>query len=390
MVTSAGNNAVETWNKVENLECSLSPSPFEGTYFNGLVDQNFNADLSSKDRRYMDKGSQMALIAANEAIKDSGLMLDSKENDHAAIFMGSSLGGIESLSQELIASATDGLDKISVLGMTKSLPNMLGANISIKHQIGGGVYTYSSACSSGAVALGEAYLKIQREEIDIAIAGGSEACATIQIMQSFKMLGAVSTSLELKTASIPFSKKRSGFVLSEGAAILILETLESALERDANIYAEIVGYGSTSDGTSLVAPDQKGIEKCMKKALKSADMKPENVEYINAHGTATQTNDEVESRAIERIFGNRPKVSSTKSILGHSLGATGAVEAALCCQMIKKGILIPTINVKKSDVADEIKLSLLLDRLQKYEGGAVISNSFAFGGHNVSLVFKEA
>ena len=385
MVTSAGINKIETWRKVSSLECALKKSNFAKTNFNGLVDETFNSGLSTRDKKYMDKVTQFAIVATQEAMDDCGLVLKDDLNTNVAVFIGTSVGGIETFTEEALKE----LEKISVLSMIKSLPNMVAANLSMRHRVHGGAYTYSSACASGAVAIGEAFLKIKNGEIDCAIVGGSEACVTEQITESFKRLRILSSTTELNEACVPFSIRRSGFVLSEASAILVLESLESANERNAPIYAEIAGYGSTSDAHSLTSLDQGGIERCMKKAVNSAFLDITDIGYINAHGTATANNDKVEADAIKNIFPNNPLVSSTKSILGHSLGASGAVEAALCCLMIKDGIIIPTINVRDEDVDPNIHANLLLNKTVPYGGLAILSNSFAFGGNNVSLLFKK-
>lgn len=388
MITPAGIGVDKNWSNIENLKNCLSNSKIEGINFNGLISDDYKKGLTSKQIRYMDKVSQIAVLAAEEAISDSKINIDEIGTDNIAIFIGTAVGGMESLSRELNESTKYGLEKISVFGMPKLLSNMIGTNISIENKINGGSYTFVSACASGAVAIGEAIKKIRYGEIKVALAGGSEACALPQVLESFKRLRAVSTNDDIDKASIPFSKDRSGFVLSEGAAILVLEEYEEARSRGATIYAEIAGYGSSSDGVSLVAPDENGIEKCIRKALKDANISHEEIEYINAHGTSTILNDKIESKVIDKIFDKKPLVSSTKSIIGHTLGASGAIEAGLCCLMIKNKKLIPTINLEEDNIDEDINVNLLLDK-REYSGGAILSNSFAFGGNNASLVFKS-
>lgn len=212
-------------------------------------------------------------------------------------------------------------------------------------------------------------------------------CIVEQVFASFLRLGAISQSDAIDRASLPFSKHRAGFVLSEGAAILVLEEYEHAVARNANIYAEILGYGTSSDARSLVAPDLEGIKLCINRALEDAQLCPEEIEYINAHGTGTQANDVTEGRALSQIFRNNPYVSSSKSMHGHLLGAAGALEIAVCCMMIKNNVLLPQINVAKEDVDDELRnLNLLLDKPIKYSGNPVMTNSFGFGGDNASII----
>lgn len=387
MITPAGIGTEENWSNIEKLKNCLSKSNIEGTNFNGLISDEYKKSLTSKQIRYMDKVSQIAVLAAKEAINDSRINIDEIGGDKVAIFIGTAVGGMESLSRELNESTKHGLEKISVLGMPKLLSNMIGTNISIESNINGGSYTFVSACASGAVAIGEAIKKIRYGEIKVALAGGSEACALPQVLESFKRLGAVSTNDDINKASIPFSKNRSGFVLSEGAAILVLEEYEEAIMRGATIYAEIAGYGSSSDAVSLIAPDENGIELCIKNALKDANISHEEIEYINSHGTSTILNDKIESKVIYKIFNKKPLVSSTKSIIGHALGAAGAIEAGLCCLMIKNKTLIPTINLEEDNIDEDVNVNLLLEK-RDYNGGTILSNSFAFGGNNASLVFK--
>lgn len=388
MITPAGIGKLKNWEKIYCLENCLSDSSIEGTYFNGLINEEYKNVLTTKQIRYMDKVSQIGLLASREAVKDSKINIEDVRGENMAIFIGTAVGGMESLSRELNESTKHGLKKISVMGMPKLLSNMIGTNLSIEFKITGGSYTFVSACASGAVAIGEAVKKIRFGEVKAALAGGSEACAIPQVLESFKRLGAVSTNNDINKASIPFSKDRSGFVLSEGAAILVLEEYEHAKKRGAKIYAEIAGYGSSSDGVSLIAPDADGIELCIKRALEDAEISEKEVEYINAHGTSTNLNDKVESKVIENVFKSKPYVSSTKSIIGHTLGAAGAIEAALCCLMIDNKKLIPTINLEEENVDEEININLLLKK-ENYNGGAILSNSFAFGGNNASLVFKS-
>lgn len=387
-VSPCGNTNEEILSTIKNQNQCFVKSKFDVVEFYGEVSEDYKTNFNKKQIRYMDKVSQLAFCAGEAAVLDSRLNLSELNKVRCGISIGTSMGGFQTLHTELTESALYGLEKISLLGMPKLLHNMIGANLSIAFDFKGGVFTYNNACASSATAIGEAYNKIQRNEFDVLLAGGAESCISEQVFKSFHRLGAMSTSKNIDEASIPFSKARSGFVLSEGSAVLVLEEYEHAIARDAPIYCEIKGYATTSDASSLVAPNTDGITRCMEEALHDAEIEAHEVEYINAHGTGTQANDLVEAKAINRIFSS-PFVSSTKSIHGHLLGAAGAFEALLCCLMIKNKQLFPQSNVSYADVDPEINLNLLLSKSIEYECGYILSNSFAFGGSNVSLVFSK-
>lgn len=391
-VSPCGNSKSEILENLEARNIAIVSSKLETTNFYGKVSEECLETLTKKEKRYMDKASQFAIIAAREAVTDSNIDFSIEESSKVGVSIGTAMGGFESLRRELVEPALHGLSAMSVLGMPKLLHNLIGTNISMEFGCQGGVFTYNSACASSAISIGEAANKIKNGELDIVIAGGVESCIFDEVFESFNKLGALSKSNKINEASIPFSNKRTGFVLSEGASILILEDYEHALSRGAEIYCELTGYGYSSDAKSLVSPDRDGIVRCLKNTLRNAGIKPEEVEYINAHGTSTEANDMVEAQAIEEVFGigkNSPYVASTKSIHGHLLGAAGSLEAMICCLMISKGSLFPQINVKNEDIDQSINLNLLLDDLVEYNGGAVMSNSFAFGGINASLIFSK-
>lgn len=388
IISSCGINVEETWNSLLKGQCSFVKSKYSQVNFYGEVDSKYNDLLSKKEIRYMDKTSHFALLAAREAVKDC--RIEDLQGEETIVSIGSVLGGMETFTTEISESAKDGMDKITVRGMIKALSNMIGSNISIEFGIKGGAYTYNSACASSSIAIGEAYRKIQYGEAKIALAGGAESCIVEQVIESFSRLNTLSQSDDIKKASIPFSKDRTGFVMGEGAAILVLEEYEHAVKRGANIYCEIIGYGVSSDAKSLVAPDLEGIKLCLNRALSDADLRKEDIGYINAHGTGTLANDVTEGMAINQIFDNKPYVASTKSMHGHLLGATGALEASICCLMIKNKILLPQVNVAEDDIDEEIKgINLLTDHSVEYNDKAIMSNSFGFGGDNASLIFAK-
>lgn len=389
IVSPNGITRESSWESIVNLESGIIPSKYENTKFVGEVDDIFNEPLTTKDKRYMDRCTQMAVIASREAVKDADLLINDENNENVSVFVGSSVGGIRALADEFGTAAVKGVDQMTMLVIPRNLINMITANISIDLGIKGESLAYSIACASGTVAVGEAFKKIQNDSKKIILAGGAEACVIPQVIEAFRKLRTLTNSKSLDKASVPFSKDRSGFVMSEGAAFLILEELNHAKERGVHIYCEIEGYGSSSDATSLLAPDLNGVTRCMENALIDAKCSSDEVEYINAHGTSTKLNDLTESKAIKEVFNHNPLVSSTKSLHGHALGAAGAIETALCCMMIKKGKLIPTINVSRDSVGEDIEVNLLLEEVSNYNGGKVLNNSFAFGGHNASILLSN-
>ncbi|TSB46217.1 beta-ketoacyl-[acyl-carrier-protein] synthase family protein [Alkalicoccobacillus porphyridii] len=389
IVSPNGISRESTWESVVNLECGIVSSRHENTNFVAEVDNIFNKPLSTKQKRYMDRCTQMAVIAAREAVADAKLDINEGNNKDMAAYIGSSVGGIHALADEFGAAAVNGINEMTMLVIPRNLINMISANISIDLGIKGETLAYSLACASGTVAVGEAYRKIQNGYQKIIVAGGAEACVIPEVIEAFRKLRALSSSSSLEKASIPFSNERSGFVMSEGSAFLVLEELENAIERDASIYCEIEGYGSSTDAHSLLAPDISGVTRCMENALMDAQCAPNEVEYINAHGTSTQLNDLTESTAIKNLFNNDPWVAATKSIHGHALGAAGALETALCSMMIKRNELLPTINVSNEAVDKKIDVNLLLGKIATYQGGKILNNSFAFGGHNASLLLSK-
>lgn len=389
IVSPNGITRESTWESIVNLENGIISSRYENTNFVGEVDDIFNEPLTTKDKRYMDRCTQMAVIASREAVKDADLLINDENNGNISVFVGSSVGGIRALADEFGNAAVKGVDQMTMLVIPRNLINMISANISIDLGLKGESLAYSIACASGTVAIGEAFKKIQNGSKKIILAGGAEACVIPQVIEAFRKLRTLTNSKSVDKASVPFSKDRSGFVMSEGAAFLILEELNHAKGRGVHIYCEIEGYGSSSDATSLLAPDLNGVTRCMENALIDAKCSSNEVEYINAHGTSTKLNDLTESKAIKKVFNQNPLVSSTKSIHGHALGAAGAIETALCCMMIKKGKLIPTINVSRDSVGEDIEVNLLLEEVSNYNGGKILNNSFAFGGHNASILLSN-
>jgi 3-oxoacyl-[acyl-carrier-protein] synthase II len=341
----------------------------------------------------LDLFSIYALWAAEEAIEDSALLKGPFDPDRVGVIIASGIGGVETLEREIIVGYTKGYDKISPYFIPMMIPDMASGLIAIKYRFKGPNYCTVSACASSAHAIGDAFRLIRYGDADVMVVGGSEAPIIPTAVAGFSSMKALSTrNDEPEKASRPFDRDRDGFVMGEGAAVLVLEEYEHAMKRGAKIYAELVGYGATADAYHITAPcvDGEGAVKCMLRALEDAKLSPDEVDYINAHGTSTKLNDAVETLAIKKVFGERAykiPISSTKSMIGHLLGAAGAIEAVATIMTIHTGIIHPTINYENPD--PECDLDYVPNEARKKEVNVAISNSFGFGGHNVCLVFKK-
>jgi 3-oxoacyl-[acyl-carrier-protein] synthase II (EC 2.3.1.41) len=341
----------------------------------------------------LDLFSIYALWAAEEAIEDSALLKGPFDPDRVGVIIASGIGGVETLEREIIVGYTKGYDRISPYLIPMMIPDMASGLIAIKYRFKGPNYCTVSACASSAHAIGDAFRLIKYGDADVMIVGGSEAPIIPTAVAGFSSMKALSTrNEEPEKASRPFDRDRDGFVMGEGAAVLVLEEYEHAMRRGAKIYAELVGYGATADAYHITAPcvDGEGAVKCMLRALEDAKLSPDEVDYINAHGTSTKLNDAVETLAIKKVFGERAykiPISSTKSMIGHLLGAAGAIEALATIMTIHTGIIHPTINYENPD--PECDLDYVPNEARKKEVNVAISNSFGFGGHNVCLAFKK-
>ncbi len=361
--------------------------------------KNFNPELylDSKEAKKMDRFIQFAMIAADEAVKDAKLEED-KETDpyRIGVMVSSAAGGFRTFEENHVRILEKGPNKCSPFTIPMMIVNMPSGRISMRYGFKGVNKVVVSACATGTHTIGDAFRSIQYGDADVIVAGGTEATICDVGVGAFSSARTLSRrNDEPQKASRPFDKDRDGFVMSEGAGVLILEEYEHAKKRGAKIYAELIGYGQTADAYDVVAPcpEGKGATKSMEFALKDAGLKPEDIQYINAHGTSTGLGDVAESNAIERLFGDKQKnpnlrVSSTKSMHGHVLGATGAIEAIACIKTINENIIPPTINLDNQDenVGD---LNYVPHKAQKAEVHAALSNSFGFGGQNASLIFRE-
>jgi 3-oxoacyl-[acyl-carrier-protein] synthase II len=357
--------------------------------------KNFNPTdyLDKKEARRMDRFTHFAMAAAGQAIKDADLKLENLNRDRIGVILGSGIGGIGTLEEQHKILTNRGPDRISPFFITMLIPNMGAGQIAIAYGLRGYNMATVSACASSNNALGDAYSLIKQGDADVMIAGGAEAPITPLAIAGFCSMKAMSTyNEEPKKASRPFDSNRDGFVIGEGAAMLVLEKLEHALARGANIYAEIAGYGCTCDAYHITAPepDGKGAAKAMELAMLDAGVSTSDVDYINAHGTSTPLGDKVETIAIKHLFNdstNKLAVSSTKSMTGHLLGAAGGVEAVTCVLTICRKVVPPTINYDHPD--PECDLDYVPHKARPMPVKVALNNSLGFGGHNVSLLFRE-
>ncbi|QOR34630.1 beta-ketoacyl-ACP synthase II [Clostridium sp. 'deep sea'] len=348
--------------------------------------------MGKKDARRMDRFCQFALAAAKQAWQDCKLCDNPPQADRAGVIFGSGIGGLETIEKQALRLNKFGPKKVSPFFIPMSIINMAAGYIAIALNLKGVNSSVQTACATGSTAIGEAMQKIQNNDVDVIVAGGAEATITPLAIAGFQVMNALNDGDNPDRASIPFDKERSGFVMGEGSAALVLESLEHAQARGAKIYGEVVGYGSTADAYHITAPspEAEGATNAINLALKSADISAKDIGYINAHGTSTPMNDKLETLAIKKAFGDyaaKVPVSSTKSMTGHLLGAAGAVEAAVCLKALQEGILPPTINYQVSD--PECDLDYIANEPRKQQIKYALSNSLGFGGHNVTLVFKR-
>ncbi|MEK6780479.1 MAG: beta-ketoacyl-ACP synthase II [Bacteroidota bacterium] len=401
-LTPIGNTLSEYWEGLRNGKSGAVPiTKFDTTLFKtkfacelkGFDPVNF---MDRKDARKLDPFAQYAMVAADEAILDSKLQLDSLNLDRIGVIWGSGIGGLLTFQEEMRSfAAGDGTPRFNPFFIPKMIPDLSAGHISIKYGFRGPNYVTVSACASSTNAIYDAYTFLKLGKSDIIVSGGSEAAICIAGVGGFNALKALSERNDApETASRPYDKDRDGFVLGEGAGALILEEYEHAKRRGAKIYAEIIGGGMSSDAYHITAPHPEGtgILKVMRYALEEADIKPEEVDYVNTHGTSTSLGDIGEIKAIQKVFGEHAyklNISSTKSMTGHLLGAAGAIEAIACLLAIKESTIPPTINHFVDDEELDPKLNLTFNKAQKREVKIALSNTFGFGGHNFSILLKK-
>ncbi|HHV40599.1 MAG: beta-ketoacyl-ACP synthase II [Bacteroidales bacterium] len=353
--------------------------------------------IDKKVARRNDLFTQYAFIAADEAIRDSGLDLDGIDKDRVGVIVGSGIGGIETLLEEVRQFyAGDMEPRFSPFLIPMMIPDIASGMLSMKYGFQGPNYATVSACSTSNHAMSDAFTLIRLGKAEVILTGGSEAPINVASVGGFNAARAISTNnQEYMTASRPFDKTRDGFVMGEGAGVLVFEEYEHAKRRGAKIYAEVGGCGMTADAYHITAPhpDGKGARRVMELAIEEAGMKPTDVDYINLHGTSTPLGDIVEAKAINTLFGDhayKMNLSSTKSMAGHALGATGALEILACICAMERDMVPPTINFKEEDPAIDYKLNFTFNEAQERKVQVAISNTFGFGGHNASLLIKKA
>lgn len=371
----------------------FEPDKFSTQIAGEVVNFDPTSYIDKKEARRMDRFAQFAVAAADMAIKDAALNLEKENRDRIGVILGSGVGGIETLEDQAAVLARRGPGRVSPFFVPMMIANMGAGQVAINYRLHGPNVTCVTACASSTNAIGEAFKMLQLGQADLIISGGTEAPITPLAMAGFCSMKAMSTrNEEPEKASRPFDARRDGFVVSEGAAILVMETLEHAVSRGAGIYAEIAGYASTCDAYHITAPDPEGHQAAnsMKQALADAGIDPGAVDYINAHATSTLLGDKAEVKAIKKVFGEHAyklKVSSTKSMTGHLLGAAGGLEAIATIMAIYRGMIPPTINYDEPD--PECDLDFVPNVARKADVNVALSNSFGFGGHNATLVFKK-
>lgn len=399
IISPLGNTVEQFWNRLAAGESGISPiTSFDTAHFKtkiaGTV-QEFDAEarFGRKEARRMDRFSQFALAAAEDAWADSGLQLDKLDRERLGVYVGSGVGGIQTLMEQADLLRSRGPERVSPTLIPMLIPNMAAAVISIRLGALGPSLSPVTACSIGNTAIGEAFRLIRYGGADVIVAGGAEAAVTEIALASFGNATALSArNEEPQRASRPFDRSRDGFVIGEGGAIVILESLSHALRRNAFIYGEVTGYGATSDAYHMVAthPEGLGAYQAMKQALKEAGAAPEEVDVISAHATSTVVGDRSETMAIKKLFGEaayRIPVTANKSMTGHALGAAGGLEAIALIKSIQEGLIPPTLNLEQPD--ELCDLDYVPNQARQAELKTGISNSFGFGGHNAVIVLRK-
>ena len=404
-VTPLGNNPEDTWEALVAGKSGAAPiTHFDTTNFKTqfaceVKGLNVNDYIDRKEARKIDPYAQFALIAAQQAIEDCGIDLETADKNRIGVVFGVGIGGIKTFEEEIGYYAThiENGPKFNPFFIPKMIADISAGHISIKYGLHGPNYVTTSACASSSNALADAFNLIRLGKANMIVAGGAEAAITEGGVGGFNAMHALSTrNDEPEKASRPFSASRDGFIMGEGAGCLILEELEHAKARGAKIYAEMVGEGMSADAHHITAshPEGLGAKLVMENALEDAGMKPEDIDYINVHGTSTHVGDISEAKAIKEVFGEHAfklNISSTKSMTGHLLGAAGAVEAMVCVLSVKNDIIPPTINHEEGDEDPELdyNLNFTFNKAQKREVKAALSNTFGFGGHNACVIFKK-
>jgi 3-oxoacyl-[acyl-carrier-protein] synthase II len=401
-ITPIGKDINESWNNLINSKSGIRKiSNFDPEGFSCKIaaevklDQEFITQfIAIKEQRKVDEFTALAIIAATQAINDSGYKAETdSQKFRSGVLIGSGIGGLKSIEKTVEIVNHKGPKKVSPFFIPSSLINIASGHVSIKYGFMGPNHSVVTACATGTHAIGDSFKLIQDNRADVMICGGAESVVCKTAIAGFSALRALSTNFneDPESASRPWDKDRDGFVMGEGSGILILEEYEHAKKRSAKIYGEVVGYGLSGDAYHITAPDSegRGSTNAMKMALSDANIGPEKIQYINAHGTSTPMGDDIELRTVEKLFGNRKNLfmSSTKSSIGHLLGAAGSVEAIFATLVINKGIIPPTLNLDKPST--ETNIDLVPHKAKESKIDFIMSNSFGFGGTNASLIFKN-
>ena len=397
-ITPIGNNVEEFFNGLIEGKCGIDnitlfdTEKFKVKLAAEVKEYNPEEHFDRRSAKRLDRFSQFAMIAAREAMKDSGITKENTDMERVGIVVSSGIGGLGTIEEQNINLNQKGPDRVSPMYIPMAICNMAAGNIAIDLGIRGESECIVTACASGTHSIGEALRLIRHGYQDAMLCGGCEASITPSGIAGFTTIKALNTTDDKTRASIPFDKERSGFVMGEGAGVLVLEELEHAKARGAKIYAEVVGYGASSDAYHITspAPEGEGGKRAMINALKDAKINPEDITYINAHGTSTPLNDKCETQAIKGAFEkcyDKLYVSSTKGHTGHLLGAAGAIEAIACVKAIEKSIIPPTIGYKVKD--DDCDLNIVPNKPVEHEIKYAMSNSLGFGGHNSTIILKK-
>ncbi len=396
-ITPIGNNVLQMWQSIQEGACGIAPitrydTSNQRVKLAGEV-KNYVAEdyIDKKAAHRMDRFTQFALIAAREAVSMSGLDMSREDSERIGVIISSGIGGLNVIEAEHSKGMQKGFDRVSPLFIPMVITNMAAGTVAIEFGIKGYSTCVVTACAGGTNAVGDAFRQIRDGYTDVMLCGGTESCVTPLGIGGFTSMRALNETTDANRASIPFDKERNGFVLGEGAGILVLEEYEHAIKRNAKILGEIAGYGATCDSYHMTAPtpDGSGAANCMRMAIRDARITPEDIGYVNAHGTSTAMNDKCEAMAIHNVFKERAlqlPVSSTKSMTGHLLGAAGAVESIICLMALKDGFLPATIHYEVPD--EECKLDVVPNVGRKVQTTYAMSNSLGFGGHNATLIFK--
>jgi len=398
VVSPVGNDINTFWENLKEGVCGIKPIS-EGNLLEEIqvrvagevTDFHPEKYIDKKEQRRVAKFSQFAIYASKEALNQSGIDMTKEDATRVGVIIGSGIGGLGVIEEEARKLMEKGPKRVSPLFIPMAIANMAAGNVSIYTGARGICSTVVTACASGTHSIGDAFRALKQGINDVMIAGGTEASITPLGIAGFNALTALSTSSDPKRASIPFDKERNGFVIGEGSGVLVLETLEHAKARGAHIFAEIVGYGATGDAYHITSPrpDGEGAVKAMQEAIAEAGITPDEIDYINAHGTSTIYNDKAETVAIKKVFGEHTKVaiSSTKSMTGHLLGAAGGIEAVAIVKVVEEDFIPPTIGYKVPDEECDLDYVPNTGRAQKVK--YAMSNSLGFGGHNATIIVKK-